>query len=534
MKTNHFLNSRNLLSIGLGCVLYANFAAQSLAASDHVLVMTISNYAESPLKGVKFDADNALKIASKLGYDTSKAMVFKDSQLTAKGLKEAMGKLSEKVQQNDRVFVYYSGHGYSQRQGNQCVQTLVSQDGGMVSLEELNKQIDAFKARTSNVFVLIDSCHSGGLRDIVVSRDLTSPTRSSKSISTETDLTSKAYEAKSGEACNDFVNFAKAWSPVAARDMNSKATMPHNNITFIAAANEREQALDDSQRGGLATVSLLNCLDGGVKDVDGNGSISASELIACAQERVNVEVPRINKKYLPHTLEVYGNSAKNLNTVKVIKVDQASLHSNQTTLMSSNNNSQNLGGIQNITYSNDAAKTLNAFQGFVSGSNGNWAASIEMPASTKMGTDAAVYYSSVQPGFLTILYVGSDGKEIKTIAENVSIEATQRKFLGNIPIIDCKDVSCPGPNTFLAIFSQIQLDVNNMLNRAKEGDVAKISPQILANISCATDANLSRNAGIMKLATGCNSLSRNAGSLKVATGANIDGYAARIAVVNGY
>ena len=535
MKKKSPLKNKLFFGLSLVAALYTNISVQALAASDHVLVMTISNYAESPLKGVKFDADNALKIATKLGYDTGQAMVFKDSQLTAKGLKDALGQLSEKVQQNDRVFVYYSGHGFSQRQGNQCVQTLVGQDGGMVSLEELNKQLDNIKTRTSNVFVLIDSCHSGGLRDMVVNREVTASARSSKSLGGEVGLTSKAFEAKSGEVCHDFVNYAKSWSPVAARDMSSKATMPQNNFTFIAAANEREQALDDSQRGGLATVNLLSCLDNGVKDLDGNGSISASELIACAQEKVNVDVPRINKKFLPHTIEAYGNKAKSLSTVKVIAVAQNNAQVNQSVAVISSSNTPNSANPQKITYSNDAMRTLIAFQDFASGSNGNWATSIEMPDSVKMGTDAAVYYSSVQPGFVTILYVGSDGKEIKAIAENAPIEATQKKFLGNIPIFDCKDVSCPGANTFLAIFSQGELDINNMLNRAKAGDKILVSPQLLANISCATDASLNRNAGSMKLATGCNSaLSRNAGSMKLAKGANIDGYAARIAVVNGY
>lgn len=541
MKKKSPLKNKFFFGLSLVAALYANISVKAFAATDHVLVMTISNYAESPLKGVKFDADNALKIATKLGYDTAQAMVFKDSQLTAKALKEAIEQLSAKVQQNDRVFVYYSGHGYSQKQGNQCVQTLVGQDLGLVSSEEIDKQLDLLKKKLpSNVFVLIDSCHSGGLRDMVVSRNV-ADARFLKSITGDSSrLNSKAFEAKSGESCDTAVNLGKSWSPVSARDMNSKGTVfPQNNFTFIAAANEREQALDDSQRGGLATVSLLDCLDDGVKDLDGNGSISSSELIACAQEKVNVAVPlinqRANKKYLPHTIEAYGNKAKSLSTVKVIAVAQNNVQVNQPVAVIPSSNTPNSANLQKITYSSDALRTLIAFQDFASGSNGNWAASIEMPDSVKMGTDAAVYYSSVQPGFVTILYVGSDGKEIKAIAENAPIEATQKKFLGNIPILDCKDVSCPGINTFLAIFSQGELDINNMLNRAKAGDKILVSPQLLANISCATDASLNRNAGLMKLATGCNSaLSRNAGSMKLAKGANIDGYAARIAVVNGY
>ena len=544
MEIRTFTFRKFALTLLLGAVFFAESAsARKPLALDHVLIMTISNYAQQELIGVKHDANNALKIASKLGFDVSQAMIFKDSQLTAKGLRDAIEMLSEKVWQNDRVFIYYSGHGYSQKEGNQCVQSLVGQDLALISSEEIDKQLDIIKKKLpSNVFVLIDSCHSGGLRDMVVNRDLSSTRLSKSTIDEGGRLNSKAFNAKSGESCDTAVNIGKAWTPVLARDMNSKGTVfPQNNFTFIAAANEREQALDDSQRGGLATVNIHNCLESGVKDIDGNGTISATELIACAQEKVNADVPllnaRANKKYLPHTLEAYGNKTKSLNTVKVIAVAQNNVQVSPLEQNNSSGNSANSTSTQKISYTSDALRTLNSFQTFVSGSNGNWAASVDMPQRVKFGDKAPVYYSSSQPGFMTILYVGSDGKEIKAITEaSIPIEASDRKYAGAIPIIDCVGTTCAGKaDTFLVIFSQRALDTNSLLGSAKNGDKVRIDSQVMANLGCATDSKLTRMAGSMQIASACGEeVKRMAGKMEVAKGAVVDGYAARIATVIGY
>ena len=103
----------------------AALAGGAAQARDHVLVLAISNYVQQPLRGVRFDADNALRLAAGLGYDTASATVLKDDALTTAGLQRALGRLSEGVAMNDRVFVYYSGHGASLREGKQCVQALV-------------------------------------------------------------------------------------------------------------------------------------------------------------------------------------------------------------------------------------------------------------------------------------------------------------------------------------------------------------------------------------------------------------------------
>jgi hypothetical protein len=217
---------------------------QPSIAADRVLIMTISDYPEHPLKGVKFDADNALRLAGKLGYDTSQALVLKDQQLTATGMREAFRSLADLVQKNDRVFVYYSGHGASFAKDGQCVQSLITQDISFIDTAELAAQFDRIKSKASDGLVVLDSCYSGGNRDIAVIRGA----GGSAGKSMGGGLTSKAWTPKSGEQCAHPINrLAKSWqdnSASIARGMSN----PENNFTLVAAANEREEALDDATK----------------------------------------------------------------------------------------------------------------------------------------------------------------------------------------------------------------------------------------------------------------------------------------------
>lgn len=492
-------------------------SAGAAQARDHVLVMTISNYPQQPLPGVRHDARNALRMAQRLGYDTAQATVLKDSALSTAGLRQAMGQLAEQVALNDRVFVYYSGHGYSARRDNQCVQTLVAQDGGLVGVAELHSQLEAVKLRTRDVMVVLDACHSGGLADLAV-------TRSSRPNAVVADIAapawrSKLFAARDGEACEDPVNFSATWAAVPPAP-GTRAAFPKNNFVFIAAANQREVALDDSERGGLATVSLLDCLDEGVVDLDGSGQISPREWLACAQQRLGKAVPEFNAKrgtrWTPHTLEAHGNLDKALSglAARPPAVDVAGAGAASAGVVA--------GAMPAPATSALADRTLLAFKQLAASTNGNWVAGFEMPARVRMGEAAAVRYHSAQSGYLSILYLGSDRQHIDMLARNVLLQATSGLTLGELPIKDCPG-GCPGDNTFLFMLSQQQLDTDALLSAAQQGGLP-LSLQALASLHCAAGASN----------PGCQVQQRNAGKLKLAIGAAIQGRVAQVLTVTGF
>ena len=494
------------ITVASALALHSNTAI----ARDHVLVMTIGNYVSQPLYGVRYDADNALKLAAKLGYNTSAATVLKDSQLTSKGLRDALDAFALQVQPNDRAFIYYSGHGASLRAGSQCVQALVGQDGGLVQMAELSAKLDQVKTRTSDVLVVIDACHSGGLNDMVVTRSAAlQPTAVSGGLS------SKAWQNKEGEACHNPVNFAKAWSPVVPQP-GTRALFPQNNFVFIAAANEREVALDNPEKGGLATTSLLACVESGVADTDGSGAVSAAELAACAQKIVAQEVPQINarkgSRWTAHTLETYGNTKRSLLVAPLPVTMQLATTASPAP--------------------SQAQRTLAAFEQIVAGANGNWAWTAEMPDKVKLGSSAPVRYSTQQPGYLSILYVGSDQKDVQVLAANEPVDpspANQTRLLGNIPISEPV-----GVNTFLLYLSQTPIDAAALLGAAPHGDKVPVTASVLQSVQCGAGlADRVRNAGSLQKGGPCLPVGRNAGMLQVVKSGGVSGYGAVVLTVVG-
>src|ERR1700730_9586258 len=113
-----------------GLLLMASAACTpALFAADRALIMTISDYQRAPvLPGVKFDAVNAQKILSGLGFSSDHLRTLEETHLTLAGMRQALGQLAQEIGDGDRVFVYYSGHGMSYPIGNRCEQALVSQD----------------------------------------------------------------------------------------------------------------------------------------------------------------------------------------------------------------------------------------------------------------------------------------------------------------------------------------------------------------------------------------------------------------------
>lgn len=469
--------------------------AQCIAA-DRVLIMTISDYPEQPLAGVKFDADNALRLAARLGYDTSNALILRDRQLTAAGMREAFRKLSDQVQPNDRVFVYYSGHGASQHKEGQCVQSLVTQDLGFVDTAELALHLDRVKEKTSDGLVILDACHSGGNRDIAVARGL-----GGKIGQAGAEVTAKAWTPKSGEQCAQPVNrLAKSWQAGSARVARGMAN-PENNFTLVAAANEREQALDDAYKGGLATLGLLDCASSGVADLDGSQSASIREVAACAQQYIAKRVPEINQRsglnFLPHTLEVYGNVDKTL-PVRITVASSAP--------------------------KDRASQVLASFRSLEKNSNGNYRFNFESSASeVVLGSDVQLTFKTEQPAYAYLFYVGSDRKDIKQLWPP---EGQLRRLEPGRKSLTLTIEKPAGDNTFLAIATQTPMDIGQVLGGSGS---ASATMQTLQAIGCA--GQQLRNASLKDESAGCSV--RNASLKAEVVGEGIAGYAARIVTVKG-
>jgi hypothetical protein len=143
----------------------------------------------------------------------------------------------------------------------------------------------------------------------------------------------------------------------------------------------------------------------------------------------------------------------------------------------------------------------------------------------KFGENVSFSYSTSQPGYASVLYVGSDMKDIQSLLINKPVIATPKGSLGTTTISEPA-----GKNTFLILFSQVPLDLDSVLRDGMVG----ISSQSLQDIQCATAAGKSRNAAKFLTDDPCAGKTRNASKLLEAEpmGA-VSGYSARVVTVSG-
>jgi len=263
-------------------------------ASAHALILTIGAYQNGipRLKGVVHDADSAALMARALGVPEANITALSDAALTLAGLRAALDGLAARVLPNDEVFLYYSGHGtrlpaFDGRE-KRCAEALLSVDGQALLDSELEQRLHSIAAKARRMVVFIDACHAGGvtLRDVA-------------SNAAEEGLSAKFFARPGAETCE---------RPANALTRSLVVSTPGTgNFIHIAAARDDEAALDDGQRGGLASQAWLDCLAGGGVDTDGSSGLSVRELQACAQPRIE-QLARGNSRFSAHHLTLNGNA----------------------------------------------------------------------------------------------------------------------------------------------------------------------------------------------------------------------------------
>lgn len=277
----------------VGVVLW--LVAGAALAENHALIMTISAYRAgiTRLEGVVHDAASARVIARKMGVKDQNMRVYRDEQLTLAGMRAAFEELYNRVGNDDQVFIYYSGHGGRERltqPAERCAESLISVDGQNFLDEDLERNLKRLSEKAHRLVVFLDACHSGGVT-----------TRAAPGAKTP-GITPKYAMRAGGEACERPVNIITRSLGAAARSTGSGA----NNYVYIAAARDNEVSLDMAQGGGVATQAWRDCINGAALDRDGSGGISAAEIQACAQQRINAQLKNL-RGFLPHHVTITGN-----------------------------------------------------------------------------------------------------------------------------------------------------------------------------------------------------------------------------------
>ena len=401
MKTpSHFPSPVRIRAIAAAMALSSVCALGQ--AKDHVLIMAISNYQSSPkLPGTVVDQASAKHIAGLLGFQTTNVTELSDGQLTQVGMRNALTRLEGQISDGDRAFIFYSGHGTSFRNtAGVCEQGVVTQDGEVVSSSEIASLLSRLRERASRVFVMLDSCFSGGVAKAaggLVSR------------SGGKRVTAKfVSRAGAADTCMNPTNQIAlvVEPPVGRGGLSSKAAYnPEQNLVFLSASRDNEVSLDAGSQGGLATSSVLKCLENGTaKDSDASGSLSFEEIIACAQGEVGKFFPPSGEIivndiiYKPHHLTLAGNTGMPVMAAPSQPAPATSAASTTVTP---------------ATAANPKATLQDVFRG----RDASWDVRLNInPARLRIGKDAfRISVLSQRAGYLYLLYVGSDNKEFSLL-----------------------------------------------------------------------------------------------------------------------
>jgi hypothetical protein len=273
-------------------------------ANRHALIIGVSRYADPgtpPLPGARIDRQSATQMAEAMQVPPSNITYLQDEQATGDNIRRALAELNARVEDGDRVFIHYSGHGtrYKDAAAGGCVEALLAHDGGQrgtITNRELADILKPITAKTDKLFVMYDACHSGGLV-----RGIAEVRTRGVALPTDEGLLRPKF-AEISEECGQPVNVKTRNLVVEAVD---KGGLPQD-IIHLSASRDNEVSFDDEQKGGLATQFVRDCMLRDAKDLDGSGAITMDEIRICAQQKINNRMQN-DRLFKPHNLTLSGN-----------------------------------------------------------------------------------------------------------------------------------------------------------------------------------------------------------------------------------
>jgi len=287
-------------------------------ASRSALIVGVGTYSVPeipPLPGVAVDMASARAIASAMGIADQRITVLRDAQATKQGVLDALEQLAASTTEGGRVFIYFSGHGTRWYEPTiaGCKEGLLSFDYKTITNEEIAQRTRRISEVADKVVVLFDACHSDGVsgsraRHPAVTRSIASGAVTAK------------FFLKGGadaDAC------AKP-SNVKTRGLLAESTrLGALSENFVQITSSRADEVSfDSDKGGLATQAVRDCLLGKAVDRDGSGAVAIHDVEHCAQQIVEDKLkPFPDLK--PHHITVTGN--RNIVPVAVLRPPAAAV-----------------------------------------------------------------------------------------------------------------------------------------------------------------------------------------------------------------
>jgi hypothetical protein len=239
------------------CVLLAPNPA---VAVSKALLIGVGTYElpNNDLPGIDLDIDNMKKVAQIMGFAPAQTKVLFDDQATYANVKDALATWAhEGVGPNDRVLIYFSGHGARvldprPDKAGSIDDALVLHDVQLVHVNgksslghvlmghEFGTALAAIPSK--NILVLIDACHSG---------------TATRSLS--------LGNLRLGESSGMVKYFNYPGAPVVTQTRAITMASGAENYAALSAARDDEYALATSH-GGLFTLGVVDAIQAASRD----------------------------------------------------------------------------------------------------------------------------------------------------------------------------------------------------------------------------------------------------------------------------
>jgi len=245
----------------------------SVQAADRALIIGITEYQNSKynLPGIDLDVAMAEKVAKMLAFETSQTKTLTGKQASKKNIKKTINDwLINGTTADDRVFLYFSGHGGRLKDKNNDEEDgqdeyitaydlgETAKQGGYIIDDELSMWLKNIPSQ--HKIVMLDSCHSG-----TATRGL----KPSGQQMGQNVLYSKKH--KFGQAST--VNILSKGR--VDKGQNSGFLDGHKNLITLAAARDYEAA-QASEKGSLFTLGFFQALSKSTQD---GSAASALDLV---------------------------------------------------------------------------------------------------------------------------------------------------------------------------------------------------------------------------------------------------------------
>ncbi|HGJ67480.1 TPA: caspase family protein [bacterium] len=291
--------------------------AQSIGITNGTrwaLLIGIANYLPSemfdvqPLKSPVTDVDaiaNFLKDKQKGGFKNENVFVLTNNEATKRNILINLNNISMKTTPEDMVIIYFSGHGY--RPAGEDTTYLIPYDYDMIdpettciNFDDLSKKIRKIEA--NKIILILDACHSGGIRP-----------KGARSTGTSFGLVEKFTEA-----------FQKAEG------------------RYLLLSSDENEISWETDEGGIFTQFLLEGLNGRA-DTNEDGIVTFSEVALYVESKVpeytRAKFPKVQNPVRRGDLggQVRGDIPLAIDVTKINHINQDNLRKRRYEAIISNN-----------------------------------------------------------------------------------------------------------------------------------------------------------------------------------------------------